>query len=871
MLFVDPTLIVLGLAVLADLVMLGVVLRISGLRRGILHEGGTQALLLVYVLGSLAWAVIQGLYRLQTMHQITGFDPFALARIALYLVLVRAIILYQLNRVFRRKMGFGWLGWLGGLVFLGGAVVLYENPLRWPDILATLPVGNYVVIRWLAGYAVVIAGWGIFMGSLALQTYRNYRETVSPLHRNRIKYWSIAVSLAITGDMLYLALLVLPSNLLHLLAQGILVYVLATHNLPDMRMSLRRSAGYLIMLLLTVALYTGGYFIIQLIFRNVPGFDPLVAAAILALVLAVLFNPLLGTVKRLVNRLMLGAGYDSRQTLSEYSMSISNILDMEVLATVVVGLISEAMEITYGALVTVHQEQAPLDQAEGAEGWSKVFTESEALAELDNQRYLLRSISGLGQAMPEGHLSAGNPAAYFLRREHRPLLQYDIDLQPRFQEMAAEEREWLAELHMDVFVPIYAKENWIGLLALGRKTSGDRYYNDDLDFLQTLADQTAVALENARLFEDLKMRNLENERLNVELKTANTELARLDRAKSDFINIASHELRTPLTQVIGYNDILGEMIKGDELQPAVGVQMVDNVRRAARRLEEIVETMFDVSKLDTKTLDLMRAPVSLSSVITVAIDIWSKGLQERKQTVSVRGLAGLPTIVADGKRLTQVFSHLIQNAIKSTPDGGQIRITGRVVTLEEAPIPPRIAMALDPALAEPAPASASPDESMLQEMQSETAPASIGAIGNGGTIEIENGSPKRSGRAKRNGAKENGVADGSSGGEPASLLGERYVEVVIADTGIGIASDELDRIFEKFYRVGNVLLHSTGDTKFKGAGPGLGLTIARGIVEAHDGRIWAESPGHDEEACPGAKFHVLLPISNISQASSKSK
>lgn len=67
-------------------------------------------------------------------------------------------------------------------------------------------------------------------------------------------------------------------------------------------------------------------------------------------------------------------------------------------------------------------------------------------------------------------------------------------------------------------------------------------------------------------------------------------------------------------------------------------------------------------------------------------------------------------------------------------------------------------------------------------------------------------------------------------------------------------------IFEKFYRVGPVAHHSTGKTKFKGGGPGLGLTLARGIVEAHGGRIWVESPGYDETACPGSQFFIILPV-----------
>jgi signal transduction histidine kinase len=87
-----------------------------------------------------------------------------------------------------------------------------------------------------------------------------------------------------------------------------------------------------------------------------------------------------------------------------------------------------------------------------------------------------------------------------------------------------------------------------------------------------------------------------------------------------------------------------------------------------------------------------------------------------------------------------------------------------------------------------------------------------------------------------------------------------FVEVTFQDTGIGIDPQDNDRIFEKFGRTGSVSLHSSGKTKFKGGGPGLGLPITKGIIEAHGGAIWVESPGYDEEKCPGAIFHVLLPI-----------
>lgn len=87
-----------------------------------------------------------------------------------------------------------------------------------------------------------------------------------------------------------------------------------------------------------------------------------------------------------------------------------------------------------------------------------------------------------------------------------------------------------------------------------------------------------------------------------------------------------------------------------------------------------------------------------------------------------------------------------------------------------------------------------------------------------------------------------------------------FVEVTVTDTGIGISAEDQAMIFEKFGQLGRVDLHSSGKTKFKGGGPGLGLPIARGILEAHGGSIWVESAGHDEITHPGSIFHILIPV-----------
>ena len=87
-----------------------------------------------------------------------------------------------------------------------------------------------------------------------------------------------------------------------------------------------------------------------------------------------------------------------------------------------------------------------------------------------------------------------------------------------------------------------------------------------------------------------------------------------------------------------------------------------------------------------------------------------------------------------------------------------------------------------------------------------------------------------------------------------------FVEVIVADTGIGINPEDLEMIFDKFTSTMDASLHSSSKTNFKGGGAGLGLPIVRGIVEAHGGRIWAVSEKCDEDSCPGSTFHIELPI-----------
>jgi signal transduction histidine kinase len=671
--------------------------------------------------------------------------------VPLYAALVLGGLLLHLTRAFLRVTGAGWVWWgtLAGWLVVG--FLLDVNVFNLPDLI-NVGLGTDVV-RVGAIRVFLVAGWGLMMGGAAWMTLRVFQRAQQPLHRNRIAYWAPVLVITALGDGMLFAQRIVVGTSLYMLATGLAAYALLIHHLPDVRQAARAALTYLLTVALAAGAYGVGFSILQVSLRTAPENFLIGAGTALAVGIAILFSPLLRQVRSLVNRLIARVDYDPGRTVREYSISISNILDVKQLARVSLGILRDELGVKQGALLLVDRRKD-----EGGE------------------TFALRSVGELGSAvMAEGHLSIESPVAEYLYKEYRPLTQYDIDLLPRFRELNEAERAWLTSLAADVYVPIYSKGSWIGLFALGTKASGDRYFNEDLNLLSTLADQTTVALENARLVENLVQLNRNLREAYTALDQANQRLEHLDRAKSDFIAVLSHELRTPMGILLGYSQLLADdpqFKSRPNNQP-----IVDGLSKGAVRLQEIIETMLDMAMIDNRTLRLVHKPVPILPVLQALNSQFMTALADRELTLTLEeGLARLPKIEADTETLGKAFYHLIINAIKYTPNGGRLTLSGQVL--------------------------------------------------------------------------EPGHARLAKGG----------IEVVVSDTGIGIDPKDQDLIFTKFYQTGEVALHSTGKTKFKGGGPGLGLAIARGIVEAHGGQIWVESPGYDEVNCPGSRFHVALPL-----------
>jgi signal transduction histidine kinase len=193
---------------------------------------------------------------------------------------------------------------------------------------------------------------------------------------------------------------------------------------------------------------------------------------------------------------------------------------------------------------------------------------------------------------------------------------------------------------------------------------------DDYQVATRLA-TAAKATEISRLYADSERKVME---YTAEVARANRELARLEQAKTDFISIAAHELKTPLTLIQGYANILVDILTEERI-----ISLAEGIRRGAERMGTIIEDMLDLSAIDTDRLSLFLEPVNLEKVIRLIVRQLEPTLQERKHTLETVNLDTLPIIEADTYRLHQIFAQIINNAVKYTPDGGAITITGQTV------------------------------------------------------------------------------------------------------------------------------------------------------------------------------------------------
>ena len=310
----------------------------------------------------------------------------------------------------------------------------------------------------------------------------------------------------------------------------------------------------------------------------------------------------------------------------------------------------------------------------------------------------------------------------------------------------------------NLFAPIMVNEEFFGFTEIYREKP---FSTEDATVFQTLVQQVAIPLQSASFTQ--------------ELKATNIKLQKLERLKSEFISIVSHELRTPLTAIKNAMDIIlsgkaGDMTENIEKFVSMG-------KRNAIRLSGIINDLLDISKIEAGKMDFKFELMHVEPVIEYVKNNLTEVAKEKNLTIKYTPSDDDVEVYADSNRLEQVLTNLVSNAIKFTPDAGEIEITSKVVNARELQY----------------------DHCFEEDIKK---------------------------------------------------LQGNYLQVCVEDHGIGIERKDLNHVFDKFAQIENSLSRKVG-------GSGLGLPIARQLMESHNGAIWCDS-----EINKGSRFYFVIPITN---------
>ncbi|MGE0872386.1 MAG: sensor histidine kinase [Kofleriaceae bacterium] len=249
---------------------------------------------------------------------------------------------------------------------------------------------------------------------------------------------------------------------------------------------------------------------------------------------------------------------------------------------------------------------------------------------------------------------------------------------------------------------------------------------------------------------------------NQRLQRAVARLEELDRLKSNFLATMSHELRTPLTSVIGYAEMMAEGLAGPVSTDQR--EYLTTILGKADQLLGLITSVLEVSSLESGQLTLERSSLSLAELVASEIATFQPQANRRGIAIQV-AIEAAVTVIGDRRKIRQVVTSLLSNAVKFTPDRGNVGVAVRTGPLD-----------------------------------------------------------------------------------PGNEDGERAVQLVVSDSGIGISRDQVAKIFEPFFQVDSSSTRAFGGT-------GLGLTLAKAYVEAHGGRIWVDTaPGQ------GSTFTASFPM-----------
>ncbi|HEX8619361.1 MAG TPA: ATP-binding protein [Thermoanaerobaculia bacterium] len=289
-----------------------------------------------------------------------------------------------------------------------------------------------------------------------------------------------------------------------------------------------------------------------------------------------------------------------------------------------------------------------------------------------------------GQVLPKERLPLGEGLNSWVVLHHQPLLLGSTAEERRFGVKAVADTKptesWLG-------VPMIARDRVIGVISI-ESYKKNAFTADDLILLTAIANQAAVAIENAHLYRDLEglthaLEARVMERTN-ELRETNLRLMAADRSKNQFLANMSHELRTPLNSIIGFSSVLIDATRG-QVQPRLH-RFLDNIHAAGNHLLELINDILDLSKIEAGKMELRTDHFDLNETIAAVERVMKGFAGEAKVQILSDVDPKLPHVRLDEGRLKQILFNLLSNAVKFSPRNALVTIRCRFIPAVESPI-----------------------------------------------------------------------------------------------------------------------------------------------------------------------------------------
>ena len=461
-----------------------------------------------------------------------------------------------------------------------------------------------------------------------------YRGVDSSFRRNRATLILLGTLVSVAGGFIDIARFLLarvvpaaelvypmgiPANMVFALMLGTSI---VRYRLFDVNVAVKKGAIYLVLwgVLTSVLVLAEQY-------ADWEQMNPLWVILPLGFIMTLLVSPLGQRLEGSIERLMFSRRRGCYETLLDLSKRMSTILDFgRLMETLVHGLV-RGVPLTHCALMIY-------DAARSA------FV-------------IYREETNIGEGATVTMIPVDSPIVQWLNQTGRVLVKEEVKLNPEIAEYFETAEGELEEIRAALIVPLKIENKLTGILLVGEKLSGEIFDDQELEVLAVLANQVAISLENARLYE--------------ELSASNAQLMQASRLKSQFLASMSHELRTPLNSIIGFSKVLLNRLDGDlsERQETY----IRSVHNSGTHLLQLINGILDFSRIEAGKLEMMSEELDLHELIDECIES-SMPLARGKQLKLEKNIPlELPRLVADRTKVKQILLNLLSNAIKFTTQG----------------------------------------------------------------------------------------------------------------------------------------------------------------------------------------------------------